>query len=174
MTFRPISEAARSWSCDNRSCLCVCAESTRVTRYQCWMSRCCTLAMPRHSLSAIRLFTCCTCSTRDSSWMTLYYWHLPPAAAAAGQVIIRMNLCSATYIHWQCVTAHICLLHAAIAAIDQCLSVPAWAHSSKPAAVGMQCSHVGTDRRMDTVPFHRPCSAYCVGCANNNNISPAP
>jgi len=26
----------------------------------------------------------------------------------------------------------------------------------------------GTDRRTDTVPFHRPCSAYYAGSANNN------
>ena len=29
----------------------------------------------------------------------------------------------------------------------------------------------GTDSRMDTVPFHRPCSAYCAGSANNSKIA---
>ena len=46
------------------------------------------------------------------------------------------------------------------------------AHSSKHAAAGLlMWTHAGTDqctdRQMDTVPFHRPCSAYYTGSANN-------
>ena len=29
----------------------------------------------------------------------------------------------------------------------------------------------GTDSRTDTVPFHRPCSTYCAGSANNSKIA---
>jgi len=42
------------------------------------------------------------------------------------------------------------------------------ARSSEPVAVGLLlCAHAGTDRRTDTVLFHRPCYAYCPGSASN-------
>ena len=46
-------------------------------------------------------------------------------------------------------------------------------HSSKPAAAALLLwFHAGTDRRTDTVPFHRPCFAYYAGSANNQGITP--
>ena len=46
------------------------------------------------------------------------------------------------------------------------------AHSSKPAArccSGRMGQKWQTDRRTDTVPFHRPCSAYYAGSTNIDN-----
>ena len=34
------------------------------------------------------------------------------------------------------------------------------------AASSTRENHTGTDRRTDTVPFHRPCSAYCADSAD--------
>ena len=85
-------------------------------------------------------------------------------------------MCSAIHVRWQCgnarirrlraVTAVPLLLPASCAAIDWYL-LPAGPTESGFAAVG-PC----WDSRMDTVPLHRPCSAYYVGSANKDNIRP--
>ena len=50
---------------------------------------------------------------------------------------------------------------------NRLISPACWTQSSKPAALGLLLwARAGTDRRMDTVSFHRPCSAYY---ANSDN-----
>jgi len=48
--------------------------------------------------------------------------------------------------------------------------------AAKPVAAGLlQWTYAGTDRQTDrqtdTVPLHRPCSAYCIVCNINANTS---
>jgi len=55
---------------------------------------------------------------------------------------------------------------------NRSISPASRAHSSKPAAAAagsLLWTSGGTDRRTDTVPFRRPCSAYCAGNARSAN-----
>jgi len=56
---------------------------------------------------------------------------------------------------------------------NQSISLTRRAHSSKPTtrwcSRGMGQTKVRTDRRTDTVPLYRPCSAYYVGSVDNWN-----
>ena len=64
-------------------------------------------------------------------------------------------------------TAHLTVRpsQAAAAAIDRYLLL------AGPTAAGLLLwARAGTDRRTDTVPFHRPCSAYYADSANNTVV----
>jgi len=69
---------------------------------------------------------------------------------------------SATYVCWQRGTARI-----RPPLLQQSIDI-----SWKPAAAGLLLrAHAGTDRRTDTVPFHRPCSAYYAGNASDQSMT---
>jgi len=74
------------------------------------------------------------------------------------------SLCSATYVCWQCGTAHIA--HRCCSC-NQSITHACQAHSSKLAAAGLPLwVHVGTNRRMDTDhALHR----YYAGSAEHQN-----
>jgi len=85
------------------------------------------------------------------------------------------SLCSASYICWQRGTARICCGATATkhhTALDQYLLF------ARPTAANLQLSSLWranvsadeqTHKRMDTVPLHRPCTAYYAGNATKVN-----
>jgi len=126
--------------------------------------------------SLTMLFTLCACFV-DYAFVIVvikesyYYYYYIINKKTLGLVT---SLSSATYVRWKRGTARIRPSHDATEAIGRYLLHARRAHSSKPAAAGLLVWALAetdeqvvswTDRPTDTVPFHRPCSAYIVSSA---------
>ena len=129
--------------------------------YPRWMSRLCQFTSVGWSARS----EWHQCLAGRASLACMWCWTLPGSgqSSPAAQTTRRS---SASWVCWQRGTARICppLLQQSIDIF--CLLGPQQQTCSRGFAAVGPC----WDRQMDAVPFHRPCSTYYAGSANNNTV----